>query len=269
LEKKGNDVTVVDKHNVDLTNPNETRNAITALGDKEKYSIIHLAGMYVKGFKESKEAKDEDFFRINHEATKNLVDAILDSKLKVSSFVFSSAFLCNFIENAQDNAYTVSKHRAEQEVKRLEEVCDNVCILRISKVIGMGEPDTMPVDIITDFMKKIKEDEDITISGGNFVRDYVHISDIVRIIQNPKKGIANACSAKAISIKNLSEMILEALHINGAIPKKVIAYKSINDKLAKMSKSTDFAELLQYKTSEDAVRKSIGEYIRFFGWEGV
>ena len=250
----------------DITDSKQVNDGIASLDKNKEYNIIHLAALFVKDMAKRKETSDEAYFKINRDGTRNIVEAILSNKTRISSFLFSSAFLCNFIDQMGHDAYTVSKHDAEQEVDKLRDICDNVCILRISRAVGVTDPDRKPVDIIGDFMSMIRDQDPVTIFGENVERDYIHVSDVANImINHARDGRFNACSTKVMQIRKIAEMIYRTFLDAGVIKEKEIIYKECEDKLKKMNKEGDFADVLQYKTSEDAVGKSIDEYMRFFG----
>jgi nucleoside-diphosphate-sugar epimerase len=250
----------------DLSNKVEVDEALAEL-ENNNCKFIHLAALFVKNMAKRKETKDEDYSRLNTNATKNLIDAISEKEMKIKSFVFSSTSLCNFEELVKNDPYTRTKYESEQEVKRLQHDVPNVQIVRFSRVIGLSRLNVLPEDIISDFMKLIPTQNPFKVFGPEIVRDYIHMDDARDILLHlsDQNGFAtkNFFTAQPTSMRDLTELIVQALKDEGLITEKEIAYEPKSDS-AQNWKSDFPANMLKCDTSSKAIRLAIKEYMPFF-----
>jgi UDP-glucose 4-epimerase len=104
----------------------------------------------------------------------------------------------------------------------------NCIILRFFNIYGVGQSDEY-TGVITKFIKRITQNKPLEIFGdGMQTRDFVSVYDainsIYNAISNDKSGTYNIASGKAITIKELAEMIISVsgkkLEIKYTTPKK-------------------------------------------------
>jgi UDP-glucose 4-epimerase len=100
--------------------------------------------------------------------------------------------------------------------------------LRFFNIYGVGQSDEY-AGVITKFIKRITENKSPEIFGdGLQTRDFVSVYDVIESIHNSvsndKNGTYNIASGKAITIKELAELIISTsgkkLEIKHAAPKK-------------------------------------------------
>lgn len=249
----------------DLTDVDDAQKAIKSLDAKEEHTVIHLAGLFEKDIKMRNTWKPRDFISLNTTTTETLVDEINRQKLNVKLFVFSSAALVNCLGKI-DDIYGKSKLMAEQHIKN-NPPSGNVSILRISRVIGGLDNGKISKDIVSDFIKKLISEEKIVMKGSNIERDYVHIDDVCNIILFSRKGhgvdLKNVYSSEQMSVGKIIKMLHEALLNRGLIKKKkkLILQEDTENPLPRIEGEGDFRDKLRYKSSADAVRKTIEEYM--------
>jgi UDP-glucose 4-epimerase len=167
------------------------------LGRYKIHGVIHTAAY--KSVRESIEKPDE-YFEVNHIATKKLLEAI--SKHQIKNFIFSSTAAVygapdhsNPIkEDAPKNPispYGASKLAAEGEVENFLAIPGNRgTSLRFFNVVGTSSPellDNSVENLVPIVINKLKAGESPVIYGtdystpdGTCVRDYVDVRDIAR-----------------------------------------------------------------------------------------
>lgn len=84
-------------------------------------------------------------------------------------------------------------------------------ILRLSTVYGPGESYNRAVP---NFIKRVNNNQSPIIYGdGSDIRDYIHVDDVVKALvntmQNNHNGIYNIASGKGITIREISEKIIQ------------------------------------------------------------
>ncbi|MCK4336102.1 MAG: NAD(P)-dependent oxidoreductase [Candidatus Aenigmarchaeota archaeon] len=248
----------------DLTDKEKTSETIRSLDSKEEYIVIHLAGLFEKDMKRREHWKFEDFVSMNALTTKNLVNELNRQKLNVKSFIFSSAALVNCLGKIND-FYPLSKLEAEKHIRK-NLPSNSTQILRVSRVIGGLDSGKVSKDIVSDFIKKLLSEDNIVLNGSNIKRDYIHLDDACNIIVSPMNNglhVKNVYSSEQISVRRIIEMLHEALLKKGFIKKEknIIFQEDKDNPLPKIDGETDFTDLLKYRTSEEAVKKTIEEYL--------
>jgi UDP-glucose 4-epimerase len=176
--------------------------------------IIHLAGQSTIDFINKK----DHYLKNNIKATENILDIIIDNKIK--HFIFSSTAAVYKVSNklmnenstlSPNNIYGKTKLICEKQIRKKLKLKSNYIIFRFFNVCSalnkhkIGElhkPETHLIPIIAE---KLKSNKKIFIYGNNFntkdktcIRDYIHIEDIVDAF---KKSI------NYLSSKNSSEII--------------------------------------------------------------
>ncbi|MDD5012036.1 MAG: SDR family NAD(P)-dependent oxidoreductase [Candidatus Nanoarchaeia archaeon] len=95
----------------------------------------------------------------------------------------------------------------------------NLTIFRLSNVYGPNDPGKYRV--IPSFIRKIKNNEDLVINGGEQVLDFVWIDDVIKVlldsIEKYDNEIFNIGGGKGTSIKQLAELVLSVSKSNVSI----------------------------------------------------
>lgn len=138
--------------------------------------IVHLAALVDerKSFE-----KPLEYFLTNLLGTINVLEVA--RKLGAKVIFASSAGIFQ-----SHSPYTISKKQGEYWCKFYRRYYKtNVHILRFFNVYGKYNDK----GVIYEFMKRIKEGKTLTINGdGHQVRDYVHVSDVVKVIEDFIEG---------------------------------------------------------------------------------
>jgi len=263
LLKKGNLVTVFDsfsnseKSSVsslvgigariiegDITKPQDVTNAI-----KDHDVVIHLAA---KISVEESIKNPSETFHVNVDGTRNVLVACEKNNARKLVVASSAAVYgeslsdIKLTENAKLNPispYGRSKVMMEQEIKKFITKHSIDCIiLRFFNVYGIGQS-LEYAGVITKFIKRIAMNKPLEIFGdGMQTRDFVAVQDVVDSIYgailNGKSGIYNIASGKAVTIKELAELMISLsgknLKIRYLAPKKGdIKYSQADISLAK------------------------------------
>ena len=248
----------------DLTDKRKARETIKSLEPEGEYVVIHLAGLFEKDVRKRKHWKFEDFLSMNATTTKNLVDGLNEQTFDIKSFIFSSAALVNCLGKIND-FYPRSKLKAEEFIRK-NPPSASIHILRVSRVIGGLDNGKVSKDIVSDFIKKFLSEDEIVFKGSNIRRDYIHLNDVCRVILSQMENglhIKNVYSSEQVQMRIIIEMIHEALLKRGLIQKKrkITFQEDIDNPLPQIEGRSDFSGILECKTSEDVVKRTIDEYI--------
>jgi len=262
LLKKGNVVAIFDnfsnseKSSISSLVDNDAKiiGDITKLEDiteamKDYDIVIHLAA---KISVEESIKNPSETFRINVDGIKNILLACKKNQVKKlivasSAAVYGEGSLdIKCTEDSKINPtspYGESKVIIEQEIKEfISRHNINCIILRFFNVYGVGQSPEY-AGVITKFIKKIADNKPLEIFGdGMQTRDFVAVQDVVDSIYdailNGKNGIYNIASGKAVTIKELAELMISMsgkdLDIQYVNPKKGdIKYSQADISLAK------------------------------------
>lgn len=214
----------------DITKYNEISNAA-----KDQDIVIHLAAKI--SVQESIRNPSETF-QVNVDGTKNVLIACEKNSVKKLIVASSAAVYgeslpdVKLTEESKTNPispYGESKVKMEQSIKNfVSENNINCVILRFFNIYGVGQSDEY-AGVITKFIKRITENKPLEIFGdGLQTRDFVSVYDVINVIYNAtlndKNGIYNIASGKAITIKELAELIIsiseKKLEVKHVAPKK-------------------------------------------------
>jgi nucleoside-diphosphate-sugar epimerase len=178
--------------------------------------VIHAAGKAHIVPKTQKEA--DDFFKVNHHGTKNLLQALENQRL--SAFIFISTVAVyglqsgnNITETYPLNAtdpYGKSKIMAEIAVAEWCSAHNIPCtILRLPLLIGLDAPGNL-----NSMVNGIKRGIYFNVSKGTAKKSMVLVSDIPIAIKNAigKSGIFNITDGYHPSLKELSTLISRQLN---------------------------------------------------------
>lgn len=235
---------------------------------KENDIVIHLAAKI--SVPESIKNPTETF-QVNVNGTRNVLCACKKNNIKKLIVASSAAiygeslYNTKITEESRTNPispYGESKLRMEKDVQEfgLENNIDCI-ILRFFNIYGVDQTSEY-AGVITKFIEKIRQDEDLEIFGdGLQTRDFVAIDDVINSFHNAihsgKNGTYNIASGESTTIIDLAKkMILlsgKKLEIKFAPPKRGEIKHSLADiTLAKqkigyfpMSKLNKIKELLK------------------------
>jgi nucleoside-diphosphate-sugar epimerase len=240
--------------------------------------VIHCAGLAHQFGK----ARDEDFWNVNVEGTKNL--AHLAEKLKAKQFILISSVSVYgkqsfekkdknrqpLDENAEynpDGAYAKSKIESEKAAIRL---CEKngipITVLRLSTVIGEGDPGNT-----SRLIETINKNRFVWIGNGRNRKSLIYKNDIadacVKILENKKNEteIFNI-TAEPLEMREIVSEI--ALSLGKKIPKIHIPAKLLelvfwlNKKSLQFSKISSLSGTIEKWLSEDVFSgdKIAGKY---------
>ncbi len=228
----------------DITRLQDVTNAI-----KDHDVVIHLAA---KISVEESIKNPSETFHINVDGTKNVLVACEKNhvrKLVVASSAAVYGESLQGIKLTEDtklnpiSPYGKSKVMMEQEIKEFTSKHSIDCIiLRFFNVYGIGQSPEY-AGVITKFIKRIALNKPLEIFGnGMQTRDFVAVQDVVASIYgailNGKSGTYNIASGKAVTIKELAELMISLsgknLEIQYLAPKKGdIKYSQADISLAK------------------------------------
>jgi UDP-glucose 4-epimerase len=187
--------------------------------------VIHLAAKI--SVTKSIENPSETF-HVNVYGTKNVLSACEKNHIKKLVVSSSAAVYGEGIQNikiTEDekfkpiSPYGESKAKMEQEIKEFVKNKNIKCvILRFFNIYGIGQTDEY-AGVITKFLKRIKQKEDLEIFGnGVQTRDFVSIMDVVdsinMAISHDRHETYNIASGNAITIKELAEKMILLSKIN-------------------------------------------------------
>lgn len=208
-EKKEFEVVKLDRTKYPLVTQSNLSDVLNGV-----FAIVHLGGV-TRGL-------DIEITSANLNSTILLLDAIRDLKRK-PHFIFASSFA---VYESSDkllsehnllyprNIYGLSKKWAEEAIN-LSQKTSGYCatILRFANVYGKG---ILPNrhSVVANFVERIKNDEEIQISGdGSQKRDFVHVDDVVDAIiaallrTEVSYEVFNICSGFGTSMVELADQI--------------------------------------------------------------
>lgn len=228
----------------DITKLEDIINAI-----KDQDIVVHLAA---KISVEESIKNPSETFHINVNGTRNVLIACEKNHVKKMVIASSAAVYgegSSEIKLTEDSKidpispYGESKVVMEREIKEfIAKHNINCIILRFFNIYGIGQSPEY-AGVITKFIKRIAVNKPLEIFGnGMQKRDFVSVYDVINSIQNAilsdNNGVYNIGSGKAITIKELAELIIslaeKKLEIKYTAPKKGdIMYSQADITLAK------------------------------------
>lgn len=121
-------------------------------------------------------------------------------------------------ETNPPSPYGISKLSAEHYVK----LTPNNCIFRLANVYGPRQNNKSEAGVISIFINKIIQEEDITIFGdGHQSRDFVYVDDVVDALLlglDPQvNGTFNVSTGIGVTINKITEMIVDQMWANPKI----------------------------------------------------
>jgi UDP-glucose 4-epimerase len=158
-----------------------------------------------------------------------------------SSIVYGDQGTDPYRENMPTYAsdiYSTAKLENEKRVLNSDGI-----VIRFSNVIGNGMSKN---NILSDILKQLPEQTPLTIRNLKPIRDFIWIDDavdaLVKLLQKEISGIFNIGSGEAVSIKQLTETVLNIAkqnrEIKGIIENSEYSYNILN--IEKIKKVTDW-----------------------------
>ena len=183
--------------------------------------VIHLAA--ITDVKKSI-SEPEMTNKVNVEGTKNMAEICEKNEINKLIFASSAAVYGNCKElpitekmkPEPISPYGLSKLCAENEIKKIGKRSKlNAVCLRFFNVYGLGQ-NKKNAGVISKFLENISKNKDIIIYGnGMQTRDFISINDVIELFhcilrkKTLKGKIYNIASGKAVSIKNLANILMK------------------------------------------------------------
>ena len=192
---------------------------------------------------------------VNVNGTLNVLEFCRKKKVKKIVFMSSAAIFGNYEKKITESTITIpttvygsTKLTGEQYCKIYSELFGiNVIVLRPFNIYGLRQNDAY-AGVITKFLTRLKQNKSPIIFGdGKQTRDFIHVSDIAKIIlkslsHKTKFDVFNLATGKSTSINQLAFMFLKFLKIKKnpiykkAIPGVVIHNSTQINKIRKILK---------------------------------
>ena len=114
----------------------------------------------------------------------------------------------------------------------------NISIFRISNVYGKNDPGKFRV--IPSFIRKIKNNEELIINGGEQILDFIWIDDVIQILSNSinknNNKVFNIGSGKGTSINELAKLMISLSKKNIGIKYSARISQEVEKYIADISK---------------------------------
>lgn len=167
------------------------------------------------------------------------------------------------------NNYAICKLACEKILLYYNKVYNmNNVILRIGNPYGIGQNPSSGVGVITTFVEKVLNGEEIVLFGdGSVVRDYVDVDTVARAFYNAvfyesKKDVVpvfNVGSGVEINLNDIINLISTTLNIKPKIKKLPERNFDVKRNVLNMEKSSKYLDL----ESCDMEKEKIKEYIKY------
>ena len=192
-------------------------------------------------------------YKVNYLGTKNLIKSINQKKIKPKWFFFSSTshvykLTCNLKKRNEKSKifpstlYGKTKLFAEKElIKNFTNNYPKLCIGRIFSFTDVKQKKAFVVPSII-FKIKNSKSKIVKFNNLNHFRDFISVSDIVKIIYKlyklEKKGIFNLGSGKKINLKDIARYVAKKYNkeVNFVDNEKITYLISNNKKIKKIYK---------------------------------
>ncbi len=198
-------------YSIDLLDKNSL---VKALTDFQPDVIVHLAGIALPGFTDV-----ELIYRINMFGTKNLLDAVVESGIKLHKFIAaSSAHVYGVVDSLAVSESHIVQPMSHYGNSKLG--MENICRLYMDKLpiiitrpfnyTGAGQStDYVLAKIVDHYRRGAKE---ITLGNIDVVRDFSHIEDVLnyywQLINCKDDGfVVNLCSGVGFSLCEIIEQM--------------------------------------------------------------
>ncbi|MEM1520241.1 MAG: NAD-dependent epimerase/dehydratase family protein [Candidatus Bathyarchaeia archaeon] len=219
LRRLGYDVLTLDKQGngrakYDISTPGEWVRYL-----KEADLVFHLAALAdVRACNENPELA----FKDNTVTTMMVLEAMKYGKGKLiftsSSAVYGSSPLPFKEEDLYNplSIYGTTKVMSEELIKAYGRMFNlPYLIIRLSNVVGAGAKR----GIVLDFIKKAREKELLILGDGRQKRDFIHVSDVVKILYglSEEEGVYNVGSGSVLSAIEVAKIVCDELSLNPKI----------------------------------------------------
>jgi UDP-glucuronate 4-epimerase len=256
-------------HKIDLCDKKKLNKVFGIVND---YKLIHLAAQpgVIYSFKNPK-----SYLKNNVQATRNLINLILNKNVSNFIFVSSSSVYGNQIrypikETAKLkylNYYAKTKIICENLIKKKLINNESVKIVRPFTVYGpYGRPDML----ILKFLNLLRNNKTIDIYNfGNHVRDFTYVEDVAKVIyklsniQNKKIQIFNICASKPILIKKIVKYFEKCFKKKININYKPKRRGEMEITFGSNLKLKKFLKIKKFTSISDGLNKTIKWYNNF------
>jgi UDP-glucose 4-epimerase len=224
-------------------------------------SVVHLAALIDISASVADPTQNHE---INVDGTFNILQAAV--KHKVNNFVFASSTAVygdSTTQPAQENnaSHPISPYAASKAAG--EAYCSafancfglNTVALRFFNIYGLRSENSPYSGVITKFLRKIINDETLTIDGdGEQTRDFIHVNDIVKAVilalecDGLKGEVFNVCTGVPTSINQLVATLKTVTKKN---PKITHGSKRLGDIRNSYGNPAKAAEKLGFRASID------------------
>ncbi len=232
LVSKGHDVLVIDNlhtgkkenledvlekiqfHNIDIRDIEKLEKTL-----KNVDGIFHEAALTVV---QESFTKKEEYFDVNVRGIENILKIAKKYGIKVvyasSSSIYGNSEKIPIIEESPKNPispYGETKLKDEILAEKYSKEGTKVIGLRYFNIFGKGQTSSY-AGVITRFMKKISNQEDLIIFGdGEQVRDFIYVTDIAKANLTAMQseiefGFFNIGTGNITSINNLADIMIES-----------------------------------------------------------
>jgi nucleoside-diphosphate-sugar epimerase len=185
--------------------------------DGEFDALIHLAA-YVP--KTAVQDNLRDAYSVNVEGLVNILDAFKERFAKIllgsTVEVYDQKQVKGLIDEhspVNPGSYYAATKLASEFIARTYGAKNNLntLVMRFSVMYGPNDPISRA---LPNFVRSAIANEDIHIKGGETLRDYVHVEDVVASLHNAlaanQSGIVNIGSGSSISIANAAQCVVDA-----------------------------------------------------------
>lgn len=151
----------------------------------------------------------------------------LCKKHRVNKLIFSSTGGAIYFEGATlpwteysktepSSPYGLSKLTTEYYLKLIMKDPKSYCILRYSNVFGPRQNSKSEAGVVSIFIEKILEGENLVIFGnGEQTRDFIYVDDVINanilVMNETLNGTYNVSTGTETSINKISEEVLDAM----------------------------------------------------------
>lgn len=182
-------------------------------------TIIHMAAIV-------KSENELDFVDVNVKGTLKI--CMLAKKNNIKNIVLISSIYATYEENNKFfSYYSLTKKHSEHLAKLYcKQNHINLSLIRPSPIYGNNELFAMNQPLLYNFIKKSKNNEDITIYGSNdALRNYIHVNDLIfainYVIENSIFGEFEVVNNKNYKLSEIASIIIETYNSKSQIKFKV------------------------------------------------
>ncbi len=182
-------------------------------------AVIHLAWDGLPNYKESFHIEKNLFDSYNF--CKRIIDlGIKNLSVVGTCFEYGMVNGClpESLESRPNNSYAVAKDSLRKFIELLATKNSfSFKWIRLFYMYGKGQAKNSLISQLDDAI--VRKDESFNMSGGEQLRDYLHVSEVAENIvscslQTDIPGIINCCSGKPISVRSFVENYLKERNVN-------------------------------------------------------